>query len=241
MKKGFTLFEILIASAIFAMVMVIVTGVIAQMSSYNNKIKLSKNVSEETRKVADQISTDVRQAINEKGTSSNINAVYEADCPPNISSDADYSLCQRRNYMTPSAGFASASSDANTLIITTKDYFIAYYHHLPNKAIYRLVFKNDKVIFPNGIAILPGLRDTFRAITGGALEYEKYRLTRDDTEASVNFAGYTSGGVGAALQQPYVQFYIVSKTIGHDDPAITPSLKAKAELRSMVTSRSYAN
>jgi len=63
MKKGFSLFEILVAGAIFAMVMVIATGVIAQMSGYNKKIRVSKMVSEETRKLAEQISADVRSAV----------------------------------------------------------------------------------------------------------------------------------------------------------------------------------
>lgn len=244
MKKGFTLFEILVASAIFAMVMVIATGVIAQMSSYNSKIKLSKSVSEETRKVADQISTDVRQAISYQTICGTVNVFSEATCPANVTQNPIG--CTQKNNLIPSSDFVTASSNpSNTLIITTKDYFIIYYSHSLNKAIYRLVY--TKIIpntatfrFPCGIAINEtSLLTTFQVITGNSTSYENYRLTGNDTEASVNFAGFTSGG-SSALQQPYVQFYIVSKSKNYDTTTV-PSQKAKAELRSMVTSRDYRN
>jgi len=60
--KGFTLMEVLVASAIFAVVMAIATGVIAQGSSYGTKIKKMRETSEDARRLADMLTRDIKSA-----------------------------------------------------------------------------------------------------------------------------------------------------------------------------------
>ncbi len=63
--SAFTLIEILIGTLIFAVVMVITTGVVGQSVGYQSKIRAIKQTSEESRKLADMITRDVREANGE--------------------------------------------------------------------------------------------------------------------------------------------------------------------------------
>lgn len=57
--------EILISSTIFAVLLVIVTGTVVQSSGYQTKMKNQTLISEEARRLADKITTDVRSANRE--------------------------------------------------------------------------------------------------------------------------------------------------------------------------------
>lgn len=79
-KSAFTLMELLIAASIFAGVMVIATGVLAQSSTFRGKIKATRETSEQAKQVADMITRDIRSA-NTEGT---INEYSSFGPPPTL-------------------------------------------------------------------------------------------------------------------------------------------------------------
>lgn len=62
MKKAFTLLEILIGTAIFAAVMVLTTGIVAQSAGYQTKIKEMRRVLQIQKSLSESLSTDIQQA-----------------------------------------------------------------------------------------------------------------------------------------------------------------------------------
>lgn len=63
--SAFTLIEILIGTMIFAVVMVITTGVVGQSVGYQSKIRAIRQTSQESRRIAEMITNDVREANGE--------------------------------------------------------------------------------------------------------------------------------------------------------------------------------
>jgi len=61
-QKGFTLIEILVATTIFALVMVITTGVVSRSSAFNSKLRVQRQIQEEILRIADMITRDIRSA-----------------------------------------------------------------------------------------------------------------------------------------------------------------------------------
>ncbi|MFA7253416.1 MAG: prepilin-type N-terminal cleavage/methylation domain-containing protein [Patescibacteria group bacterium] len=62
--KAFTLLEVLIATAIFASVMVIVSIVVMQSSNISMKLKAERDVNEESSRIGDILSRDIKSARN---------------------------------------------------------------------------------------------------------------------------------------------------------------------------------
>lgn len=60
--SGFTLIEILIGTLIFAAVMVMTTGAVGQSVGYQSKVRAIRQTSAESRRLAEMISRDVREA-----------------------------------------------------------------------------------------------------------------------------------------------------------------------------------
>ena len=60
--SGFTLIEILIGTLIFASVMVMTTGAVGQSVGYQSKVRAIRQTSTESRRLAEMISRDVREA-----------------------------------------------------------------------------------------------------------------------------------------------------------------------------------
>lgn len=245
-RKAFTLLEVLIATTIFAVIMLIATGTVAQSSSYRSKLATLRQVNEETRRIADQITRDVRLA--------NSTATVTDSASPAVTKkfknglallNCNASTCTFKNSAAPSGAvtygnpFLTSGLDsinANTLVIATKD----------NYKIYMLANDNKSIYYSGTIPITSTL--TWAIIN--PLKISGNKISSDAAETAINFGGFCPDDLIAAIfaaisnQQPYVQFYITSRTaaIGgtsYDD--LPPNMRAQAELRSMVTSRSYNN
>jgi prepilin-type N-terminal cleavage/methylation domain-containing protein len=66
-NRAFTLIEVLIATAIFAIAMIMTTGIVSQSVSYQTKLHEIRVTANASRKIADMISRDIRDA-NAEGT-----------------------------------------------------------------------------------------------------------------------------------------------------------------------------
>lgn len=79
-SAGFTLMEVLISAAIFAIVMAIATGVIAQGSTYATKIKKMRETSEDARRLSDMITRDIKSVKNPVKVKYIFDSLNKNDC-----------------------------------------------------------------------------------------------------------------------------------------------------------------
>ena len=226
-SAGFTLLEVLIASSIFAMIMILVVGVIAQTSSYQSKINSMRSVSEETRRLADQITRDVRAAnglVTVKTSSVDAGKTYKNgiaffDC------DTTTLVCTKKYEAIPYANYLATGSPvvANTLVLVSGGQYQIYWSYIKTggaKKIYYFTGSGTTLTLFGVGGILTGRADT---------------QVISSNETTVNLAGYGPADTPAIVRQPFVEFYLKSQT-----PSSTPvELQYESEIRSMVAGRGY--
>ncbi|MDP2337873.1 MAG: prepilin-type N-terminal cleavage/methylation domain-containing protein [Bacteroidota bacterium] len=231
MKKAFTLIEILVASTIFAAVMIIVSATVSQGGSYYSKIKTQREASEETRKLADLISRDIRAA------NSNY-SVFITGGPIafNFKNGLAILTCTgSAGPCTPKTIYSPALQDPfndsgkpNVLVVAISNGNFRVYVSwtvLNRTALYYKKFDSAPTI------------DQIVAIPNEAVN----QISNRDNNTKVNFGGFCpdddSNTADPNPRQPYVQFFITAKTKDFD--LLPVQSRARAEIRSMVTSRSY--
>lgn len=235
--KAFTLLELLIAASIFAIIMLLIVGILARTSLYQSKISAMRSVSEETRRLADQITRDVRAAnglvtikVNSTDTApfptyKNGIALFDCTSPTPPTSPT----CSRKDYSTPfstSTGFFADPTiiNANTLVLVSNGQYQIYRYYIRSGITSKIYYKTGAVVNP---LTLGG--------AGGIVEGLSEVISNNET--IINFAGFGPVDATTTVRQPYVEFYITSQTLGYA-PA-NPGSGYKTELRSMVTGRSY--
>jgi prepilin-type N-terminal cleavage/methylation domain-containing protein len=221
--KGFTLMEVLVSAVIFSVVMVITTGVIAQGSTYGTKIKAMRETSEETRRLADMITRDVRSAnVATRVMSGDVisgityhnykNGIVLFNCTIPISS------CSIVGNLSPIA----STTPANTLLISTKNSCKVYRNNVKSDG--RNYVESLTMILSSGECTLP-------------LGSSYTEISSPNNDTKIDFSGFAPEDTSVIKQQPYIQFMITSKTKGFD--TLSPTQRAQAELRGMVTGRSF--
>ena len=236
-RPAFTLIEILIATAIFALLMVVTSGIVAESSGYQAKIKALRNASIETRKVADFISNEVRSA-NGSGT---INYENSGGLKSKTySSSLAIFACDTENCDpvhlddTGALGFAKADRtnlQGNVLITFAKEDNIVHAHILAYNSADegKLYLKNVSGDF--------NLNDEFGSMGEDDLCSGKSVTDETGVGLAVNFGGFAPATDDSHLRHPYVTFLASAKTWGYDD--LAPVQRATASIRSMVVIRSY--
>lgn len=258
-KRGFTLLEILVATTIFAIIMVVAGGVFGMGSTYNVKMKAMRQVGEDARRLTDAITNNVRSV---DGTIKLNIALNGTDAPlvpkefkngiaivsPHGVTPPSY------NYefnATPSVTFPNTSTGAQVLILAIKDKYKIYYsshstHHLYYKTIPRLDGSGNVVVL--AAADLISVKDDYDA--GTTLRVNGF--SSPYTESYLSFAGFAPDDSITSQQQPYVDLFIQSKSSDFDQDVYNgngttpsaydkkiPSSRALAEINTTVTSRSY--
>jgi prepilin-type N-terminal cleavage/methylation domain-containing protein len=233
-KKGFTLLEVLIASSMFAVVMLMTTATIAGSSSFQSKLKAMRETSEETRRLADMITRDVRSASQ----------------PTSYTLGTDFNFKNGLAFLKWSGGWQSiykdapsgpATNDANVLIVASKDNFIVYGSGQnssgQNVLCYGKISYSDLALYAGGAG-----KNAFISNVGGcyysASSHPEFVIS--NTDVTVNFGGYLpDDNVAANFFQPYVQFIVTARTNNY--AKLDNNSRAQAVIRSTVTSRSYNN
>lgn len=224
--KAFTLLEILVASSIFAIVMVLAVGIIGQVSIYQGKLKAIQNVSKESRKLANQITEDVRSAnspitvtsvnseVSDENKFKNGLALYKC-------SDVDSCSAANQNGSYYN-GFLSSgtANNANVLIAANDKNYKIYWSSSDGQLHYA---KND---YTTTIA----LSEILSEISGKNIS---------TNFVSINLAGFCPNDGASSTFQPYVDFYITVKTKNYD--TLSRNQRYQTNIRSMATSRSYNN
>ena len=255
-SQAFTLLEVLIATSIFAVVMVMTTGVIAQSTGYQTKTKVLRDVSEEAGRISDAISRDLKTAsgsfsvTDSSGTSRQFkNGLALTDAtgkfitsslttPANISSSLDTT-----NYQ------------ASAVIINTKDSIRIYVSKI--SGIQNIIYAETC----SKTAVDPCSLTAGGWWSGNMLSLESTTtsanlITTRITNASANiissssgidaldtqaaFSGYTAVTGGQNVQS-YITYFVHSQTKDFASLALTPTNRSEVYIRSMVTMRNYSN
>jgi len=223
-KQGFTLLEVLIATVIFATIMVMTTGVVGQSVGYQSKLKAVRETSNDSRKLSDMISNDIRLSNNtgKIGADSYKNGLALLAC------DFGAGTC------LPIANTQVINEyNSNTLLIfarntdgTLRSIVYLSAKESDNSIIYRKEF-NSTVL--NNAEII-GVKDNSNIIFGGGVD-------SDLNDVTVNFGGYAPDSASTVMQQSFIKFEIISETKDNTDPKTF----AVSRIQSAVTSRNYGN
>lgn len=242
-KKGFTLLEILIATVIFAAVMTITTGVVAQSAGFQMKLREVRRVSEETRRINDLLITNIKNAGAEgivtadqdkvETTKTFMKGLVLFDCFAESGND----YCEFRHFtsddpldvgLDPSSysRVSDVDSKANTLVIFYKSNELTKYKIYQNysmggvNALFVLEGTGNSINLPD---LLLSIRQTSNKISG-----------KDDFSAK--FGGYCPEKSSTLNLQPFVFLSLKSES---GKNLADQNQKATASLRSAVTARSY--
>lgn len=232
-SKAFTLLEVLIASAIFAVILVMTTGTVSLSSGYQKKLSNTRKTSSEASKISDQLSTDIRSAnyggkVNNKSYSGGIAL---ANCKPGVCSPT---------ITGPYTWNPTKSNYSNTLVIFAKEYTIIYY--TDNSSIYYgKASPSVAKVFLDSLDLIQGKNPAFNFTT--------ISVSGLGLATSIIFTGYApdNAQIGINPQQPFVSFDIITSTnkayLDPTDYLNTSKLNkddAISEILSSVTSRNYA-
>lgn len=223
-KSAFTLIEILIASAIFATIMVMTAGIISQSSTYQEKIKAMRETADDTRKLADAITGNVRSAKGET-TVRFENNDYSSGV---IMLFCDTKVCKAVNNTTAESGAA------NTLVTFSKDsYKVIYAFGDPN--VNARVYALSSAAGATPAVSIPGLLNNAAGFVSTMTAADKL-TTRSGYASSLVLNGFAPFD-GKWNSQPYVKFTLVSKTPNYDSAPVTR--RAIITLQSSVALRNY--
>jgi len=246
-RKAFTLMEILIAASIFAGVMIMTTGVLAQSSSFRGKIKATRDTTEVTKKIADMVTRDVRSA-------DSVAKLQIKAGDPIYTFDSGIVLIRisgmaTNGYFikfssTPASivpGDAFSVNTADALVIATKDKYKIYLSagsSTPGGVFY----KEYPRLNANGtVYLLTGddIGHVLRQNVAVPVANEANRISSSNASSIMIMTGFAPDGNATEKGQPYVRFRIMSKTKDYD--TLPPSSRSKMEILSTVTVRNFAN
>lgn len=249
--KAFTLMEILIAASIFAAVMIITTGVLAQSSSSRGKIKAQRDVAEETKKLADLITRNVRESnypgkvelctaspcsapLAVKDFKNGLAIIYIG----NFVSNTNNPIGGFRNNITPHNGYVvddSYTNQGQVLITTDKNKYKVIYAKVAGGVYY----KDFNRIDSSG-NVLTLSNANIGTVTGYTTRFPENAISNiSNIVTNMYFSGFAPDSTSTTKLQPYVQFFIGSKTNNYD--TLPPNSRAESVIRSSVTARSFSN
>jgi len=235
-KQGFTLIEILIATGIFSLLMAVTSGIVAQSSGYQAKIKALRTVSMETRKIADFVSSEVRSA-NALGS---IRYRDDSNIPRSLSYSTSLALfscsggfcAPKYRLESDITGIADdANLDSNVLVTFVKREGIIYAHVLAHKD------ANEGKFYYAEVSLASGELDINEVYAENESSEGRVKSVSGESGVLVKFGGLAPAKDDLHHKHPYVTFSIKAKTQGYDSLSLTQ--RASASIRSMVDMRSY--
>ncbi|MEK7096352.1 MAG: type II secretion system protein [Patescibacteria group bacterium] len=230
-KKGFTLIEILIATTIFATVMLIAVAIISSSVDYRTKLRELRRTSEDTTKIADIITQDIREA---KGNTKGVTVAGSVFTKGVVTLLCDPGSCTLEN--DGSANIKAANTlitfSENSYSITTGFEGIAYY-------------KKENVALA-GVSTAAGVLALWRNTVGFNQTSSRTQLNIinqngdvQDFETTIAFNGFagSTGFETSKYQQHFIRFLVYSETKDYDQKL--PGGRAKAQIKSSVALRNY--
>lgn len=223
MKKGFTLLELLIATSIFAIVMLLTTATFTWASSYNSKLGEYRKTSLASKKAIEMISKDIRTAngkgiITINGLSLEIGQLTLLECD-NKSSNYCSNAIVHNDYV-------ESENKKHALLILQKDRNkIIIYRTVKNGSNYDF-YRFEKSFDPTSSI----------NITETIVNTKIWQKINHNIGMEITFWGY-SGNKTVLKQQPYIFIGIIAQSQNYN--ALKAPFRAKIELQTAVTSRDY--
>ena len=236
-KKAFTLIEILVATAIFAMMMVIVVGTFSWTANYNGKLHETRRVAQNGRLVASDVVTNVRLA---NGTvnisaSAKIGEITLFFCP-----SAALTSCKivgndkPIRYKSPwdAGDLVPTAFQSNAILILQKDQNKAVFYRTDlasgSTVNYRLTKQEKSFTDWDGTLTLATIFSPSGSVADG--------LNETTVSEAVYFGGYGPDKT-SRLEQPFVEFYLLSQTLDYNKTSV--NLRSKFILKTSAESRDY--
>jgi len=229
-KKAFTLIEILLATAIFAVIMIMVVATFSMTASYNNRLRETRRVGQEVRMIMDNLTKDIRLA--------NGSAKFRFGSSPPLSIVEVFIF----RCLTASCNKSPAYDNPwrpplidipvdNTLLILKKDEKKAILYRLEQVAgINHKLTRSEYTVPPNtwDENLILKMSDFSNPVI----------LQPDDQTINIwtYFGGFSPSKV-FRIQQPFVEIYIIGET--YDYNLQNPNMRAKFHLRTTVETRDY--
>jgi len=242
--KAFTLIEILIATGIFSVVMVMTSGVISQSSGYQSKLQASRAVSEESRKIADAVSRDLRLADGNLEIKLNSSDASVATFKSGVVLFQCASSCKYIDSATATApdnvpqnlSENPANYKANALIVFSGDKYI-FYHSVGGFIYSRTMAKAEIASWSDATGALRIHNASAKSIFSLMVNTDPFKVSSADMTNSLGFIGYTAADNATSIQS-YVGYYIHTQTADYDN--LAPFRRSETYIRSMITVRNYA-
>jgi len=224
--QGFTLLELLIATTIFAIVMMMALGAITDSANYLAKLKAMRVSSEESRRIADILSEDIKKAntelsvtFNDSSGTTQTGVLYKSGIALFDCDSVTLKCGPKHSELASISTSDSLASEfmANTLVLAEKDNSGAVKY----KVYYNDSVSTDKMLYYTEVTNrtnldLTNLNNINKAgneISGGNVP--ELDLMND---VVINFGGYapnsTTMQTAANRQQAYVFYNINVKTRG---------------------------
>lgn len=254
-RKAFTLLEVLIATSIFAVVMVMTTGVIAQSTNYQSKTTALRSASEEAARISDAISRDLKTAEGPLTIKSSaalptaVGTIFKNGVALTDLNGGTFNYVVSPVVYSSSAAMTPAIYRASVVIINTKDEIKFYangvdvvYGATCSKTVIDSCnlagngwWSNNELKLKNAVSqnlITEKIAKTVNIISTSGIN--------NGLDTEVAFSGFTAlNPAGAFKIQSYISYYVHSRTKDFD--TLSPNNRAEAYLRSMVTMRNYQN
>lgn len=238
-SEAFTLIEILIATAIFATVMIIVVATFTWAVGYNSRLRETRRVGQEARGAMGQLTRDIRLAngsgkVTIGSTTTDIGEITlflcgttsNSSCVPVFQDVAG----RYKNDLTATTDPSGTPilSDAVLILKQNTNEAVLYRSIKTSGNNYKLTMtvKTDITNF-NNLNISTSFPSS--AITN---------LQPDGMSMQVYFGGYC-GTKLSRKQQPYAEIYMIGQTYDYDK--LQPNARSKFHLRTTIESRDYNN
>lgn len=257
-SKGFTLIEILIATSIFAMLMVVTTSTFSWAVAYNGKLKEMRLTSRNGMKIAEDISTEIRLANGSPKEAKYGSVLYKNYTNQDIRSGEVVllnclALSRRKcglhsnldidnlSDSMKSPVYASDAS-ANSLLIyqRSKKRIVLYQSVKTKKSPYKEGTTDDedlynyavyKTVFNND-----DWPDNFKLSASSNNWGDPEMLNGENVSIRVDFGGF--GPVSKnRLQQPFVGFHLFAASIDYEN--VQPGFRDSFEIQTTVETREY--
>lgn len=223
--NGFTLMEVLLASTIFALILVFTTAAVSQSSNYQSKLSMINKTSEETRRLSDLITSTVREA--------NSNLVVKAKICGNGAAATNHSFKNGIAIIRLTGSGLCIDSESQTdisdyvdngFIMANKDGYQVFLYREISATSKGLLYKKIN----NATSIdITSFANLFPASTD-------WMISKSDLAVELKFGGFAPMDDSTDIGQPIIRFDIIAKSYQTDI-----SNQAQSEIRSAVTSRSY--
>lgn len=255
-RRAFTLLELMIASAIFVVVMVLTTGIFSIASSYNGKLREMRTLSLTGKSVMEQLSTDVRLAngsvaeLRDNTTHIVFTTIGEItlficqndlsdNCWNGLNTQVSNTRNTNRVHETNNAldewmeqGLATKLN--NSLVILQKNKLKVIF--------YRFAFKQDQGVnwvltrYEKTYSVWPD------SIVLNDIEINGIK-TFDNRDANpkydifLSFQGYGPKKDSTRLMQPYVEAALRARTLNYD--TLPVNARASFDLKTSIETRDY--